>query len=180
MRRNGSLGWFLAIFSGILFTATNFFVKYFSIDAIEMLLVRSVLQTVLMALIIIISKRKFFPEKKLDKILVVLQVFLIIILQYKSCLTSGTFWRSQDTVPICLCLVHANRRCSDDSVYRTIVDIDIVKADTENQDWSVENWLWSFAYTWHDSLYSAPLPLSACKQWWKQHNNWFKLYQSHQ
>ena len=64
----------MAIFSGILFTATNFFVKYLSIDAIEMLMVRSVLQTVLMASVIIITKRKFYPEKKLDKILVVLQV----------------------------------------------------------------------------------------------------------
>ena len=68
------LGWCLAVLSGILFTANNFFVKYFTIDAIEMLMVRSSLQTVLMALVIVITKRKFLPEKSLDKVLVVLQV----------------------------------------------------------------------------------------------------------
>jgi len=67
------LGWCLAVLSGILFTANNFFVKYFTIDAIEMLMVRSSLQTALMALVIVITKRKFLPEKSLDKVLVVLQ-----------------------------------------------------------------------------------------------------------
>ena len=46
------LGGFLAILSGILFTAGNFFVKYFTIDAIEMLMIRSLLQVAIMALVI--------------------------------------------------------------------------------------------------------------------------------
>lgn len=75
------LGWCLAVLSGILFTANNFFVKYFTIDAIEMLMVRSSLQTVLMALVIVITKRKFLPEKSLDKVLVVLQVDIEIKLE---------------------------------------------------------------------------------------------------
>merc|ERR1719244_146171 len=46
-RTDWLLGWFLAIISGILFTANNFFVKYLTVDAIEMLLIRSLLQTLL-------------------------------------------------------------------------------------------------------------------------------------
>jgi len=72
-RRDCSLGWFLAIISGMLFTACNFFVKYFSIDAIEILMVRSLLQAGIMAFVIVVTKRKFFPEKRLDKILVLVQ-----------------------------------------------------------------------------------------------------------
>ena len=34
------LGWFLAIISGVLFTANNFFVKYLDLDPLEILLVR--------------------------------------------------------------------------------------------------------------------------------------------
>ena len=46
------LGSFLAIFSGILFTANNFLVKYYTIEAVDMLMVRSCLQTILTALVI--------------------------------------------------------------------------------------------------------------------------------
>ena len=73
-RRRGLFGWFLAILSGVLFTSNNFFVKYYDIDALEMLLVRSALQTILMAIIIIVSKRKFLPEKRQDKVLTIVQV----------------------------------------------------------------------------------------------------------
>ena len=48
--------------------------KYYDIDALEMLLVRSALQTILMAIIIVVSKRKFLPEKKQDKVLTIVQV----------------------------------------------------------------------------------------------------------
>ena len=57
-----------------MFTSNNFFVKYYDIDALEMLLVRSALQTILMAIIIIVSKRKFLPEKRQDKVLTIVQV----------------------------------------------------------------------------------------------------------
>ena len=73
-RRRGLFGWFLAILSGVLFTSNNFFVKYYDIDALEMLLVRSALQTILMAIIIIVGKRKFLPEKRQDKVLTIVQV----------------------------------------------------------------------------------------------------------
>ena len=57
-----------------MFTSNNFFVKYYDIDALEMLLVRSALQTILMAIIIVVSKRKFLPEKRQDKVLTIVQV----------------------------------------------------------------------------------------------------------
>ena len=50
--RSWLLGWILAILSGILFTANNFLVKFYTIEAVDMLLVRSGLQTVLLALVI--------------------------------------------------------------------------------------------------------------------------------
>ena len=50
--RSWLLGWILAILSGILFTANNFLVKFYTIEAVDMLLVRSGLQTVLLALAI--------------------------------------------------------------------------------------------------------------------------------
>ena len=59
------LGGFLAILSGILFTAGNFFVKYFTIDAIEMLMIRSLLQVAIMALVIGIFLTIVFFCKKL-------------------------------------------------------------------------------------------------------------------
>ena len=76
-RRRGLFGWVLAILSGIMFTSNNFFVKYYDIDALEMLLVRSALQTILMTVIIVASKRKFLPEKRQDKVLTIVQVSLL-------------------------------------------------------------------------------------------------------
>ena len=79
------LGWLLAILSGILFTANNFLVKYYTIEAVDMLLVRSGLQTVLMAFIILVTKRSFLPTARLDKVLVLLQGLiggLRILLQF--------------------------------------------------------------------------------------------------
>ena len=79
------LGWLLAVLSGILFTANNFLVKYYTIEAVDMLLVRSGLQTVLMAFIILVTKRSFLPTARLDKVLVLLQGLiggLRILLQF--------------------------------------------------------------------------------------------------
>ena len=73
-RRRGLFGWFLAILSGVLFTSNNFFVKLYDIDALEMLLVRSGMQTILMTVIIVASKRKFLPERRQDKVLTIVQV----------------------------------------------------------------------------------------------------------
>jgi len=72
-RSDWLLGWFLAIISGILFTANNFFVKYLSVDAIEMLLMRSGMQTVLLGVVLMTTTRKFLPDGRLDKVLVILQ-----------------------------------------------------------------------------------------------------------
>lgn len=72
-RTDWLLGWFLAIISGVLFTANNFFVKYLSVDAIEMLLMRSAMQTVLLGIVIMTTTRKFLPDGTLDKVLVILQ-----------------------------------------------------------------------------------------------------------
>ena len=52
LTRSGLLGWLLAVLSGILFTSNNFLVKYYTIEAVEMLMVRSSLQTLLMAVVI--------------------------------------------------------------------------------------------------------------------------------
>ena len=62
--RSWLLGWVLAILSGVLFTANNFLVKYYTIEAVEMLLVRSCLQTILMALVI---GNKWNPGLRLSK-----------------------------------------------------------------------------------------------------------------
>ena len=52
LSRSPLAGWLLAVISGLLFTGNNFLVKYYTIAATDMLLVRSVLQTLLMAVII--------------------------------------------------------------------------------------------------------------------------------
>ena len=77
---SSGIGWFLAIVSGILFTSNNFFVKYYEIDALEMLIVRSFLQTNILALIIVLTKRKFLPEKRMDQILAVVQVYYFMLI----------------------------------------------------------------------------------------------------
>jgi len=71
--RDWMLGWFLAIISGILFTANNFFVKYLNVDALEMLLIRSGLQTVLIMVGLISTRTAFLPETIKDRCLVILQ-----------------------------------------------------------------------------------------------------------
>jgi len=73
VRTDWLLGWFLAITSGVLFTANNFFVKYLTIDPIEMLLMRSGMQAVVLTIIIMSTNKKFLPDGRLDKILVMLQ-----------------------------------------------------------------------------------------------------------
>jgi len=73
LTRSWLLGWLLAVLSGILFTSNNFLVKYFTLEAVEVLMVRSSLQTLLMALIIVLTKRSFLPAKRLDLVLVLLQ-----------------------------------------------------------------------------------------------------------
>ena len=89
LSRSPLVGWLLAVLSGLLFTGNNFLVKYYSIGATDMLLVRSTLQTLLMAVIIgndttrlrqilkycfpVLTKRPFLPSKKLDGVLVVSQ-----------------------------------------------------------------------------------------------------------
>ena len=54
-RAGGSrvLGWFLAVISGVLFTTNNFFVKFLEIDAVEVLLMRSGLQAVVLGLLLV-------------------------------------------------------------------------------------------------------------------------------
>jgi len=72
-RRDWLLGWFLAIISGILFTGNNFFVKYLSVDAIEMLLMRSGMQTLLLGIVLMTTTGRLLPEGRNDKMLVILQ-----------------------------------------------------------------------------------------------------------
>eukprot|EP00088_Acartia_fossae_P056587 TRINITY_DN6589_c0_g1_i3.p1 TRINITY_DN6589_c0_g1~~TRINITY_DN6589_c0_g1_i3.p1 ORF type:complete len:511 (+),score=93.16 TRINITY_DN6589_c0_g1_i3:144-1676(+) len=74
--RDWILGWFLAIISGVLFTANNFFVKYLNLDALEMLLIRSFLQTVLILVGIFTTRTKLLPNSIKDRILVILQGLL--------------------------------------------------------------------------------------------------------
>ena len=51
-RRSWKIGLTLAIISGVLCTASNFFVQYFNVDAIEMLLVRSGLQSIVLGVVV--------------------------------------------------------------------------------------------------------------------------------
>jgi len=74
--RDWMLGWFLAIISGVLFTANNFFVKYLSMDALEMLLIRSALQTIVVLIGLLSTRTSLIPGSTKDKILVVLQGLL--------------------------------------------------------------------------------------------------------
>jgi len=74
--RDWILGWFLAIISGVLFTANNFFVKYLSVDALEMLLIRSLLQVLVVLVGIITTRTPLLPHSVKDKVLVILQGLL--------------------------------------------------------------------------------------------------------
>jgi len=72
-----ALGWFLAIVSGILFTTNNFFVKYLSMSAVEMLFVRSSLQTVVLGLVLSTSTTGgFLPSSMTDSVLTLTQGLL--------------------------------------------------------------------------------------------------------
>lgn len=51
-RQEWKLGLVLAGISGILFTANNFLIQYFEVDSLEMLLVRSVVQVVVLGIIV--------------------------------------------------------------------------------------------------------------------------------
>jgi len=86
--RDWILGWFLAIISGVLFTANNFFVKFLNIDALEMLLIRSGMQTLLILAGIISTRTPLLPHSTKDRVLVILQGLLSggrVFLQF-SCL----------------------------------------------------------------------------------------------
>lgn len=86
--RDWILGWFLAIISGVLFTANNFFVKFLNIDALEMLLIRSGMQTLLILIGIITTRTPLLPHSTKDRVLVILQGLLSggrVFLQF-SCL----------------------------------------------------------------------------------------------
>ena len=52
-RKSWKIGLLMAFLSGTLFTVNNFFIQYFEVNAIEMLLVRSGLQSVVLGAIII-------------------------------------------------------------------------------------------------------------------------------
>jgi len=82
------LGLFLAGLSGVLFTANNFFVKFFTVDPLEMLLVRSALQAFLIGASLSVSRKStptsssswfssfrevFIAESSCDQVLVCLQ-----------------------------------------------------------------------------------------------------------
>jgi len=71
--RDWMLGWFLAIISGVLFTANNFFVKYLNLDALEILLVRSTLQSLVVLIGIVSTKTPLLPASTKDRVLVILQ-----------------------------------------------------------------------------------------------------------
>jgi len=74
--RDWVLGWFLAIISGVLFTANNFFVKYLDMDALEMLLIRSLLQTVVVLVGLLSAKSHLLPTSTKDRVLVISQGLL--------------------------------------------------------------------------------------------------------
>ena len=57
-RWSWKIGIILAIFSGFLFTVNNFLIQYFAINAIEMLLVRSIVQVVTIGLIAAIRRSR--------------------------------------------------------------------------------------------------------------------------
>ncbi|XP_023321638.1 uncharacterized protein LOC111696300 [Eurytemora carolleeae] len=70
------LGWFLAIISGVLFTANNFFVKYLSLEALEMLTIRSSMQTIVILITLLSTRTPILPPSNKDRVLVVLQGLL--------------------------------------------------------------------------------------------------------
>ena len=57
-RRSWKIGLIMAILSGVLCTASNFFVQYFQVDAIEMLLVRSGLQSIVLGAVVTLGREQ--------------------------------------------------------------------------------------------------------------------------
>ena len=57
-RRSWKIGLIMAILSGVLCTASNFFVQYFQVDAIEMLLVRSGLQSIVLGAVVTLGRER--------------------------------------------------------------------------------------------------------------------------
>ena len=78
------IGIALATLSGFLFTANNFLVQYFKIGALEMLLVRSVVQVNLIGLIAVIRGTSLSPATFSTWIFVAAQAFLSSITLYLS------------------------------------------------------------------------------------------------
>ena len=78
------IGIALATLSGFLFTANNFLVQYFKIGALEMLLVRSVVQVNLIGLIAVIRGTSLSPVTFSTWIFVAAQAFLSSITLYLS------------------------------------------------------------------------------------------------
>ena len=74
--REWRLGLALAVISGLLHTATNFFVQYFGVNAVEVLLVRSVVQTLVLGIIAGTSERRLLPAGLVVGTFVLLQSFL--------------------------------------------------------------------------------------------------------
>lgn len=58
-----ALGLTLALVSGLIFTTSSFLIKFFKVDAVEAVTVRSVLQTVVMALVVKLNGFKFWPNE---------------------------------------------------------------------------------------------------------------------
>ena len=71
--RKWRIGICLAVLSGVLFTATNFLIQYYDVNAFEILMVRSVLQTVILGLIVFNSNGALIPQSHYVKFFMLLQ-----------------------------------------------------------------------------------------------------------
>ena len=78
------IGIALATLSGFLFTSNNFLVQYFKIGALEMLLVRSVVQVNVLGLIAVIRGTSLSPATLSTWIFVAAQAFMSSITLYLS------------------------------------------------------------------------------------------------
>ena len=81
-RWSSQIGIALAVLSGFLFTANNFLVQYFAIGALEMLLVRSVVQVNMMGLWVAVRGTSLSPSANSTWIFVAAQAFLSSITLY--------------------------------------------------------------------------------------------------
>lgn len=71
------LGLFLAVVSGLLFTANNFLIQYFSIEALEILLVRSVVQSIVLGLTTV-SLSEWTSDQDQEPVPVSVKVFVVL------------------------------------------------------------------------------------------------------